>query len=699
MSKTDRIAAYGRAWVRRLVLADLLLGMAAGISALILIRGTGLRGASLWALGTAILVVLLLLLLRRRANLTLITRHLDRRVPELEESAGLLLVESGSLSPLARLQRQRIETRFAEVQLPPLPTRPLTRSAWFSAALVAGSAVFAVSLPQVGVRPTAVAHATGDARFSLQLLERRVEPPGYTGLVTRRDTGWAGEVEEGARVIWRVRGAPAADGAWAVTAEGDTLRFERGRADVDSLALVANRGLALRFEAARGADTARSPWSLLAVRRDAPPTATLQQPPPRTVRQLDQPDAVPVSLLAADDYGIAGAELVLTVARGRGEGVQFRERRVGLGTGRAEGQQSHRYATVLAPRSLGLVPGDELYVHAEVRDGRMPTPHLTRTETVVIALADTAVAPLADLRGLLPPTAPEYFRSQRQIILDTERLIKERTSLTEEQFNFQSSSIGFDQGVLRIRYGELVGDESVDAETPEPTAEADAREEAAAPGVEAQHGGELHRHDDEENATRLAQSVKATLKSALAEMWVAERLLRTYQPEKALPAEYRALEYLKQVQQASRAYVQRVGFEPPPIDEAALRLSGSLTGVRDRQTSRAGTVRDSSPATRRALLLLTQQTETTLAPSTRQALDAAGSELAARAVEGPGAAFDALGALRNLLDTRQPTAGDVEKARTALWCALPRQPTTPSGMDGPVSPLARRFAQLGEVVK
>ena len=111
--------------------------------------------------------------------------------------------------------------------------------------------------------------------------------------------------------------------------------------------------------------------------------------------------------------------------------------------------------------------------------------------------------------------------------------------------------------VLRIRYGELVGDEnesglgaaaaeqleSIGIETGESHAhDAMPQAEQLGPKVAELPEDAVHRHDDSENATRLASSVKATLQDALREMWSAERHLRTYDPRTALPYEYRALE-------------------------------------------------------------------------------------------------------------------------------------------------------------
>jgi hypothetical protein len=90
-----------------------------------------------------------------------------------------------------------------------------------------------------------------------------------------------------------------------------------------------------------------------------------------------------------------------------------------------------------------------------------------------------------------------------------------------------------------------------------------------------------HTHDIAEAATLLDTKTKGLLRAALNEMWQAELNLRQAQPKKALPFEYRALGFIKQVQQASRIYLARVGSELPPIDETR-RMSGDRTGLQTR---------------------------------------------------------------------------------------------------------------------
>ncbi|MEP2347975.1 MAG: hypothetical protein ABJH96_09325, partial [Algoriphagus sp.] len=86
----------------------------------------------------------------------------------------------------------------------------------------------------------------------------------------------------------------------------------------------------------------------------------------------------------------------------------------------------------------------------------------------------------------------------------------------------------------------------------------------------------LHNHEDEETNTYFQESTKTTLKLALEQMWQSELYLRLFEPDQALPFQEKALEYLKTVQQKSRVYVKRTGFDPPPIKQAEKRLTGDL---------------------------------------------------------------------------------------------------------------------------
>jgi hypothetical protein len=169
---------------------------------------------------------------------------------------------------------------------------------------------------------------------------------------------------------------------------------------------------------------------------------------------------------------------------------------------------------------------------------------------------------------------PEYFRSQRQIIMDTEQLLKQKDSLSKEVFNSTCNNIGIDQKMLRLRYGRFLGEEDEsDVGGLGENSELSKAENFnnAAMILDAM----TDKHDNAEDATFLEPSIKAQLKATLTEMWNAELRLRLYKPQEALPYEYKALRLLKDLQQKSRAYVAKTAYNPTPL-KLEKRLSGDL---------------------------------------------------------------------------------------------------------------------------
>ncbi|MEE6231305.1 hypothetical protein V2H87_23220, partial [Stenotrophomonas maltophilia] len=237
----------------------------------------------------------------------------------------------------------------------------------------------------------------------------------------------------------------------------------------------------------------------------------------------------------------------------------------------------------------------------------------------ILRLPSAEVALGAELEGRIKKTLPAYFRSQRQIIIDAEALIRQRRSLAAEDFVKRSDAIGVDQRILRLRYGQFLGEESEGAPKPPPTSDlptsdaptADGHDDdhehdhGAQAGAQDDHGHDHgstanadippvfgsetdvlseygHAHDHAEATTLLDPQTRATLKAALDQMWSAEGELRQGRPEQALPFAYKALGFIKQVQQAERIYLARVGPELPPIDESR-RLGGDRAGLASRE--------------------------------------------------------------------------------------------------------------------
>ncbi|MFQ5640499.1 MAG: hypothetical protein ACE5IR_21165, partial [bacterium] len=186
-----------------------------------------------------------------------------------------------------------------------------------------------------------------------------------------------------------------------------------------------------------------------------------------------------------------------------------------------------------------------------------------------------------------------------------------------------------------------------------------------------------HDHDFEENATLFSKSIKEQLQAALAEMWEAELYLRTFKPSEALPFEYRALVLLKKVQQASRLYVKKIGFEPTPLKPVENRLSADLSNIENQTESRTVPKERIYPSIRAGLHALQKLKSPSLPPAeeTVNILQAAGRELARILSENPTRYIATLNDLRTVMTNIehsqrlcQPCVLNVERT---FWNVLP----------------------------
>ncbi|MDR6562086.1 MULTISPECIES: DUF4175 family protein [unclassified Arcicella] len=325
---------------------------------------------------------------------------------------------------------------------------------------------------------------------------------------------------------------------------------------------------------------------------------------------LKDPKNVQISAKISDDFLVSQAFIVATLARGSGENVKFREVKIPISN--VNFKQTNVIKNIDL-KALNFAPGDELYYYWAAFDNKRPTPNYTKSDTYFIVYKDTTQVEEADLATMAMNIMPEYFRSQRQIIIDTEKLIAKRKKLPAKEFNSTSNEIGFDQKALRLRYGQYLGEEfensigSANALPNENEAggdllkgfrhahdEGEHDHEAGEKHEEHDHGGNkpdtdnkdplaglladyVHSHDDGEANTFYEQSTRSLLKMALEQMWQSELHLRMYEPEKAIPFEKKALEYLKSAQHKARTFVKKTSFDPPPIKEKEKRLTGELT--------------------------------------------------------------------------------------------------------------------------
>lgn len=637
---------------------------------------------------------------RRQTDLPAVARHLNRRYPALEESTELLLQPEAELPLLAKLQRQRTESALAQI--------PLTHAAPVALksgllVLLSGAAIAlglwlmpglisaeqdepspAIDGPSHLNRPVQQPKAISPA---IKQLHIRIIPPAYTRKHAYAATAPSFKAEVGARVVWTVQ----------TNQRLSSLQWVRGNQKPVTVQAVAGKPQTYTFswtvtESAlyhlRLNGQASDFYAIEAIDDEAP-SIQIQQPKQYTEIEFGEPQRVTVQATLQDDYGLRQADLIATVAQGEGEAVKFREQRIPLQLSFSGQPRQAQVRQLLDLQKLGMSYGDELYFYLQAWDNHKG---YTRTEAFFVEIEDTTVVEMSDDMSLGVNPKPEYFRSQRQIIIDTEKLIQEQKGLTQAVFLQRSNDIGAEQKLLRLRYGKFLGEEAETsigrATVPEGTEEHHADDghdhSQDLKKNESTHEAQmnelmdpyLHKHDQEEAATFFEPAIKAQLKGALAQMWEAELRLRTGRPKEALPFEYKALRLLKEVQQKSRAYVKKTGFDPPPLKEPEKRLTGDLSKIAPAEIKHEEKPQATAVAVRQAVQLL-EKLKTGGKATTAEAalLERAGQELGKAALREPGQYLRALQDLRqlaqNVRNQQTACASCLLRAQSALHRFLP----------------------------
>ena len=569
----------------------------------------------------------------RRFDPRWLVRQLDARRTDLEDSTDLLFADASTLNPLQQLQRARLQDRLRTGQAPDL------RGPWSSSRIAATWIAGAIGIAALWYWPTPQATSTrlapsvddspvveGVPRLVAQRL--RITPPAYTGLPVRNEASLDAKAPQGSRLQWTLHFEPQPEAAELVFHDGTRLALVRDGADWGAQRTL-DKSVLYRVQPQTAQPQPATRLYRLDAIADKPPQIKVITPDRSLSLVTPGQRTWPLLFEVSDDHGVtANARLRITLAQGEGENITFREQTLDVrGTGTATVK---RFAPRLDLAALGFAVGDDLIAQLSASDNRAPSPQLVRSPSLILRWPSDLGNESTGLDGMVKKVLPAYFRSQRQIIIDAEALLKEKKKLGADTFVERSDAIGVDQRLLRLRYGQFLGEESEGQPKLLPTNDAEENHEApadhadgkdkkdedaqsATPADDHDHAASDtpagfgnatdvlqeygHTHDHAEAATLLDPETRATLKQALDQMWQSELHLRQGDPKQALPYAYKALGFIKQVQQATRIYLARVGPELPPIDETR-RLTGDRAGLVRRELALASvTDVDVVPAT------------------------------------------------------------------------------------------------------
>ncbi len=601
------LATLARRAQRRRAMGDSLLVLAVFVALWLILPGS-------WPALGRVLVTLLLttLLASMRTRLQPKTaptardyaRHLDARFEQLEDSTTLLL-DSADSTPLVELQREKIRARFATLErtgqlaasVPAFPWRSVG-IAW---GVTAACALLVTLLPETS---RALPSAAGATDVLIERSRVTLQPPAYIGVTASTTSELDFNTFEDTEVLWDIALNRAAQRVQLVFHDGETLELEKERSRRWTSPTWPARSSVYRIMV----DDADIPNGIFRI--DAQPDQTPRirvAAPDTSVRVLarGKVDTLNIELRfeVTDDYGITQTQARMTLARGKGEQVRFREEAIELTPLWSDDRTQAQVTQTLDLLALGMEAGDELYLFAQATDNRAPTPNVGTSDTYIVRWPGPDEAINEAVATLAVPVLPEFFRSQRQIIIDSEKLIAQRPEIDDATFAQRAQDLAIDQKLLRLRYGQYLGEEDDSGIGPgtqisvsdddEDEADHEDHDHAGhadeAPGAQAPAIGDAkavialnaHVHDQAEQATLFEPTTRELLRRALAQMWDAELHLRLADPASALPFEYLALDLIKQVRESDRVYLRRTGFRPTPIDEER-RLTGELDEVTSR---------------------------------------------------------------------------------------------------------------------
>ncbi|QXV66544.1 hypothetical protein INP83_05520 [Mucilaginibacter sp. 21P] len=639
----------------------------------------------LWGILTFPIALSLILLLRKPWQMSdkKIAAFLDKEYPELQESTQLLLIPAQQQNTLQQLASAKAAETLSNLKVSHKPFAKKLAVA-FVALLVATGFIWAMGelfyVDQILYTHDRDVAFCAPEKPEVLLPQVKgvhitITPPAY---ISRTPFTWDKfniTINENASLRWDVKTNVSVKALSLIFNDVQELKLQPS---ADGKEWVGSKQLSKPGFYQVKVDGKLSDLYRIIVLKDAPPVIHIKTPKTYTYIDAGEVQRVNISATVDDDHGIINAQLVATVAKGRGEGVKFTEYKIPFAEEFRGQKTKYDLAKLIDLPSLKMEPGDELYFYLQAQD----TYHQqSRSDVFKVSIQDTAE--LLSMTGMVAGSSlkPEFFRSERQIIIDAEQLLKDKDSISAEKFNIRSNNLAIDQKLLRLRYGKFLGEEAED-EIGKGNNDLDNPEDFSnAKKILKEYTDD---HDNADDAGLFEPTIKAQLKATLTEMWKAELQLRLYKPAAALPFAYKALRLLKDLQQKSRAYVAKTAYNPPPL-KMEKRLSGELdkvTSPTDKQEIKA--TADRQAALRNAVAVLQDLKKGMILNATQKhILQLADQKLSENASAQPGVYLQALNAMRRVLATSAPKRTDIELVERAIQKSLSPLKPAPTSAQSP----------------
>ncbi len=570
--------------------------------------------------------------------------HIDRTYSETEESARLLFVSESQLSTLQLLQRKRIKRNLNQANidvcdaLSPLYKISKGMMGLGGSLMLACTLLYIVNnqitntdiyLPKVESNGEASLSIVNDIQWRIL-----ISPPEYTQLPKREVVDFNFQAVQGSNIKW-IASSYSNPRLFLDISQQATQAFVEIDANTFQAELTLTTPTIYSINQSIGSDTKEPSFHTINMLKDKPPVIRINSPE-STVTEFKRSETpiVDAEVIVEDDYGLSKVFIKASIAKGSGESVKFRDQEFEFDSleelsTNSSSKTKRRYQKRWDFIALNMEPGDELYFTVSATDNRSDLPQNTVSQTKILKwLDDEDIGISSD--GILMDFIPEYFKSQRQIIIETSELIDKKTMMSPEEFDETSRDLGIAQSDLKLRYGQYLGDEfetgvmqsmeagpNISLNLSSDEHDDEASDEEGLEEHDHTHGHDeaqsdvseisthSHEHDTSNGVSSLSGydeiielfghnhgsaeteyvgpksgqlNPRALMKLSIQNMWQAELYLHLSDPVNALPYEQEALDYLNRARKADRVYVKRLGFKPPPVTEDR-RYKGELNDI------------------------------------------------------------------------------------------------------------------------